>query len=201
MIFEIPKLPYGFNELEPHYDAATVEIHYSKHHATYAANLNKAVEAAGWHGKSITEILTSLDAAPEQQRATLRNHGGGYYNHCFFWESLSPKSTDKNSGKLAEAINAKWGNFEAFEQSFTAKALGHFGSGWAWLVQNKAGELEIIDTHDQICPISFGLKPIIVIDVWEHAYYLKYKNVRADWIKAWWNIVNWKKAEERYVGN
>jgi Fe-Mn family superoxide dismutase len=199
MIFEIPKLPYGFNELEPHYDSATVEIHYSKHHAAYAANLNKAVEMAGWQGKSITEILTSLEAAPEQHIAALRNHGGGYHNHCLFWESLSPKSTGKAFGKLAEAINAKWGSFEAFAQSFAAKALGHFGSGWAWLVKNKAGELEIIDTHDQISPVSLGFEPIIVIDVWEHAYYLKYKNVRADWLKAWWNIANWEKAEERYI--
>jgi len=199
MTFELPKLPYGFNDLEPHYDSVTVEIHYSKHHATYAANLNKAVEAAGWQGKSITEILTSLETASEQQRAALRNHGGGYHNHCLFWESLCPKSTGINSGKLSEAINAKWGNFETFSQEFTAKALGHFGSGWAWLVKNKAGELEIIDTHDQISPISLGFKPITVVDVWEHAYYLKYKNVRANWLKAWWNIVDWKKAEERYI--
>jgi len=199
MTFELPKLPYGFNELEPHYDSATVEIHYSKHHATYAANLNKAVEAAGWQGKSITEILTSLETAPQQQQAALRNHGGGYHNHCLFWESLCPKSTGISSGKLADAINAKWGKFESFAEAFTAKALGHFGSGWAWLVKNKAGELEIVDTHDQVSPISLGFKPITVIDVWEHAYYLKYKNVRADWIKAWWNIVDWKKAEERFV--
>jgi Fe-Mn family superoxide dismutase len=199
MTFELPKLPYGFNELEPHYDSATVEIHYSKHHAAYAANLNKAVEATGLQGKSITEILTNLEAVPEQQRAALRNHGGGYYNHCLFWESLSPKSTGKASGELAKAINAKWGNFEIFAETFTAKALGHFGSGWAWLVKNKADELEIIDTHNQISPVSLGFKPIIVIDVWEHAYYLKYKNVRADWLKAWWNIADWEKAEERYL--
>ena len=197
MTFELPKLAYGFNELEPYYDSATVEIHYSKHHATYAMNLNKGVEAAGWQNKSIAEILTSLEIAPEQHRTVLRNHGGGYYNHCLFWESLTPKSTGKAIGKLAEAINAKWGSFEAFSEAFTAKALGHFGSGWAWLVKNNAGELDIIDTHDQIAPISLGLAPITVIDVWEHAYYLKYKNVRADWIKAWWSIVDWEKAEER----
>ena len=200
MNFELPKLSYGFNELEPHYDAATVEIHYSKHHATYTANLNKAVEAAGWQGKSITEILTNLELAPKPQQAALRNHGGGYHNHCLFWESLNPKGTGKAIGELAKAIDAKWGSFEAFAEAFTACAMGHFGSGWAWLVKNKAGELEIVDTHDQVSPLSLGLQPIIVIDVWEHAYYLKYKNLRADWIKAWWNIANWEKAEERFRG-
>ena len=200
MTFELPKLPYGFNELEPHYDAATVEIHYSKHHAAYTANLNKAIEAANWQNKSITEILTNLESAPEPQRTALRNHGGGYSNHCLFWESLTPNGTGKAAGELAKAINAKWGSFEIFAEAFAAKALGHFGSGWAWLVKNKAGELEIVDTHDQISPISLNLNPIMVIDVWEHAYYLKYKNVRADWIKAWWNIVDWGKAEERFRG-
>jgi len=198
MNFELPQLPYAFNALEPHYDAVTVEIHYSKHHAAYTANLNKAVEAAGWQSKSITEILSSLESAPEPQRAALRNHGGGYSNHCFFWESLAPKSAGKAFGKLAKAIDAKWGSFDAFAEAFTAKAMAHFGSGWVWLVKNKAGELDIVDTHDQISPVSLGLSPVIVIDVWEHAYYLKYKNVRADWIKAWWNIANWEKAEERY---
>jgi Fe-Mn family superoxide dismutase len=198
MTFELPKLPYGFSELEPHYDAATVEIHYSKHHAAYTANLNKTVEAVGWQNKSIMEILTHLESAPEQHRMALRNHGGGYSNHCLFWESLTPNSTGKASHELAKAINAKWGSFEAFAEVFTARALGHFGSGWVWLAKNKASELEIVDTHDQISPISLNLSPIIVIDVWEHAYYLKYKNVRADWIKAWWNIVNWERAEERF---
>lgn len=198
MAFELPKLNYAFDALEPHYDAATVELHYSKHHATYAANFTKAAEAAGLQSKSTEEILANLSSAPEAQKAALTNHGGGYFNHCFFWESLTPKGTGKAIGKLAEAINAKWGSFESFAEAFTAKAMGHFGSGWAWLVQNK-GELEIIDTHDQVCPITLGLKPLITVDVWEHAYYLKYKNVRADWIKAWFNIANWEKAEERFA--
>jgi Fe-Mn family superoxide dismutase len=153
--------------------------------------LNKAVEAAGLQGKSIEEIL----AKPE-----FANQGGGYLNHCFFWESLTPKSSGKAVGKLAAAIDAKWGSFEKFKEEFSAKALSHFGSGWAWLVKNQAGELQIIDTHDQICPLTLGYKPIIAIDVWEHAYYLRYKNVRADWIGAWWNIANWEKAEIRFAG-
>jgi len=198
MSFELPELAYRFNELEPHYDAVTVEIHYSKHHAAYTANLNKAADAAGWQNKTIMEILTSLELAPEQQRATLRNHGGGYSNHCLFWESLTPNGTGKATGELAKAIDAKWGSFAAFAEAFTAKAMAHFGSGWVWLVKNQSGELDIVDTHDQISPISLNLTPIIVIDVWEHAYYLKCKNVRADWIKAWWNIANWEKAEERF---
>lgn len=198
MAFELPKLGFAFNELEPYYDGATVEIHYSKHHATYAANFSKAVEAAGLQGKSAEEILANLNSAPEAQRTALTNHGGGYFNHCFFWESLSPKSSGKAIGKLAAAIDAKWGSFEKFKEEFSARALSHFGSGWAWLVKNQKGELEIIDTHDQVCPLTLGYKPIITIDVWEHAYYLRYKNVRADWIAAWWNIANWEKAEARF---
>ncbi|GHV15147.1 superoxide dismutase [Mn] [Fibrobacterales bacterium] len=212
-MFELPKLPYGFADLEPNYDAATVELHYSKHHATYTANLNKAAEAAGLQGKSVEEILRNLSDAPAEQRTALTNHGGGYFNHNFFWESLSPKGKKladstlagaKVGGAtaadgLAAAIDSKWGSFEKFAEAFTAKALGHFGSGWVWLVVNAKGELEITDTHDQVSPITLGLKPLIVIDVWEHAYYLKYRNVRADWIKAWFNIANWEKAEERFL--
>ncbi|MDR0515817.1 MAG: superoxide dismutase [Fibromonadaceae bacterium] len=199
MPFELPKLGYAFGDLEPHYDEATVELHYSKHHATYAANFTKAAEAAGLQGKSAEEILANLASVPSEQKAALTNHGGGYYNHCFFWESLTPTGIRQAVGKLAVAIDAKWSSFEKFKDEFSAKALSHFGSGWAWLVQDQKGELLIIDTHDQICPITLGYKPITTIDIWEHAYYLKYKNVRADWIKAWWNIANWEKAEERFL--
>ena len=198
MAFELPKLPYAYDALEPHYDAQTVEIHHSKHHNAYTMNFNKAVEAAGLEGKSAEEILTSLDSIPADKRTAIINHGGGYWNHNFFWESISPNGGGEAKGKLAEAINAKWGNFAAFKEEFTAKAAGHFGSGWAWLVVNNSGELEIVDTHDQVCPISTGLKPLTVIDVWEHAYYLKYKNVRPEWITAWWNVADWNKAEERF---
>ena len=199
MPFELPKLPYAYNALEPHYDAQTVEIHHSKHHNTYTVNFNKAVEAAGLVGKSAEEILTNLEAIPADKRNPVINAGGGWWNHNFFWESLSPQGGGEAKGKLAAAITKKWGSFAAFKEAFTAKAFGHFGSGWAWLVVDKSGELQIIDTHDQVTPISSGLKPLTVIDVWEHAYYLKFKNVRPDWINAWWNIVNWDKAEARFT--
>ena len=198
MAFELPKLPYAYDALEPHYDAQTVEIHHSKHHNAYTMNFNKAVEAAGLEGKSAEEILTSLDSIPADKRTAIINHGGGYWNHNFFWESISPNGGGEAKGKLADASNAKWGSFAAFKEEFTAKAAGHFGSGWAWLVVNNSGELEIVDTHDQVCPITTGLKPLTVIDVWEHAYYLKYKNVRPEWITAWWNVADWDKAEERF---
>lgn len=199
MAFELPKLPYAYNALEPHYDAQTVEIHHSKHHNTYTINFNKAVEAAGLEGKTVEEILTTLDSVPADKRTALINHGGGYWNHAFFWESLSPNGGGVATGKLAAAIDAKWGSFAAFQEAFTAKATGHFGSGWAWLVVDKNGELQIIDTHDQVCPLTSGYKPLTVIDVWEHAYYLKFKNVRPDWIKSWWNVVDWDRAEARYT--
>jgi Fe-Mn family superoxide dismutase len=200
MAFELPKLSYGFADLEPHYDAATVELHYTKHHATYAANFTKAAEAAGLAGKTAEEILTNLCSTPDGQKSALTNHGGGYWNHNFFWESLAPAGSDANEpdGKLGAAIKLKWGGFEQFKEAFSAKALAHFGSGWAWLVRNSAGALEIIDTHDQVCPLTLGYQPLICIDVWEHAYYLHFKNVRANWIASWWNIANWRKAEERF---
>ncbi|HSQ41925.1 MAG TPA: superoxide dismutase [Fibrobacteraceae bacterium] len=198
MAFELPKLPYAYDALEPHYDRQTVEIHHTKHHNTYTVNFNKAVEAAGVSNRSGDWILTHLEEIPADKRTPIINAGGGWWNHNFFWESISPKGGGEAIGKLAVAIAQKWGSFAAFKEAFTAKAIGHFGSGWAWLVVNKTGELEIVDTHDQVCPISSGLKPLTVIDVWEHAYYLKYKNVRPDWVTAWWNLVDWNKAEERF---
>lgn len=198
MAFELPKLPYAYTALEPYYDAQTLEIHYSKHHNTYTVNFNKAVDAAGLNGKTAEEILTSLDSVPADKKTALVNHGGGFWNHSFLWESLAPNAGGEAKGNLGSAIKAKWGSFAAFQEVFSAKAVGHFGSGWAWLVVNQKGELEVVDTHDQICPLTLGWKPLMVIDVWEHAYYLKFKNVRPDWVKSWWNIVNWDKAEERF---
>lgn len=199
MAFTLPKLDYDFDALEPHYDARTVEIHYSKHHATYIAKLNAAVEAAGIGDKSLEEILTSLDSIAADKRTPVRNHAGGVWNHTFFWESLTPNKIDKPTGDIAGAITSQFGSFESFQDAFSTKAANHFGSGWAWLIANKEGKLEITDTHDQVCPLSFGQKPLLTLDVWEHAYYLKYQNVRPDWIKAFWNIVNWNKVEERFT--
>lgn len=198
MAFELPKLDYAYDALEPHYDAQTVEIHHSKHHQAYTNKFNAAVEAAGLEGKSAEEILSNLDAIPADKRTPIINHGGGYYNHKIFWESLSPNGGGEPTGTLAEAIKTKWGSFDKFKEAFSACAAGHFGSGWAWLVVNKSGDLEIVDTHDQVCPLSSGLKPIITLDVWEHAYYLKFKNVRPDWIQSFWNMANWAGAEEKY---
>lgn len=199
MAFKLMELPYAYDALEPHYDAQTVEIHHSKHHNTYVTKLNAAAEAAGVGDKSLEEILTSLDDIPEDKRTPVRNHAGGVWNHNFFWESLAPDGGGEAVGKLADAIKDTWGSFDAFKEAFSNKAANHFGSGWAWLVVNKEGKLEITDSHDQVSPLSFGHKPLLTLDVWEHAYYLKYRNVRPDWIKAFWNMANWKKAEIRFV--
>ncbi|MCP4296766.1 MAG: superoxide dismutase [Proteobacteria bacterium] len=198
MSFKLPDLPYAYDALEPHYDAQTVEIHHSKHHQTYITKLNAAAEVAGVSEKSLEEILTSLDSIDESKRTPVRNHAGGVWNHTFFWHSLSPNGGGWPKGELASAISKEWGSFENFKEAFSTKAANHFGSGWAWLVVNQDGKLEVTDTHDQISPISLGQKPILTIDVWEHAYYLKFKNVRPDWIASWWNLVNWDKADERF---
>ncbi len=198
MAFELPVLPYGYDALEPHYDAETVEIHHSKHHNTYVTKLNAAAEAAGVADKSLEDILTSLDSIPEDKRTPVRNHAGGVWNHTFFWHSLSSEGGGEPGGNIAGAINNEWGSFESFKEAFSNKAANHFGSGWAWLVLNSDGQLEIIDTHDQICPLSLGQMPLLTIDVWEHAYYLKYRNVRPDWITAFWNLVNWEEVNARF---
>lgn len=198
MAFELPSLPYAYDALEPHYDAETVEIHHSKHHNTYVTKLNAAAEAAGVLDKSLQEILTSLDSISEAQRTPVRNHAGGVWNHTFFWHSLAPTGGGNPDGAVASAIEAKWGSFQAFKEEFSNKAANHFGSGWAWLVVNDSGELEITDSHDQVCPLSLGQKPLLTIDVWEHAYYLKYRNVRPDWIDAFWNMVNWAEVNRRF---
>ncbi|MCB0280642.1 MAG: superoxide dismutase [Calditrichaeota bacterium] len=198
MAFSLPELPYAYDALEPHYDAKTVEIHHSKHHNAYTQKLNAAAEAAGVADKSIEDILRSLDSIADDKRTAVKNHGGGYWNHTFFWESMSPKGGGEAKGAIADAINKKFGSYAAFKDAFTNKAANHFGSGWAWLVVDRSGELQVTDTHDQVCPVSLGQHPLLTIDVWEHAYYLKYMNVRPDWINAWWNIVNWEKVNERF---
>lgn len=199
MAFELPELPYAYDALEPYYDRETLEIHHTKHHQTYTTKFNEAVAAAGLEGQSVIEILKNLDQAPAAQKTALTNHGGGYYNHAFFWECMSPSAEGKAVGEAADAIAAKFGSFEAFQEAFSAKAVGHFGSGWAWLVLNGSGELEITDTHDQISPVSLGQVPLLTIDVWEHAYYLKYRNARPEWVKAYWSVINWSKVNERFL--
>ncbi|MEZ0370616.1 MAG: superoxide dismutase [Candidatus Sericytochromatia bacterium] len=198
MAFELPPLPYAYDALEPFYQRENLEIHHTKHHQTYTDKFNEAVAKAGLEGKSVVEILSNLDSAPPESRVALTNHGGGYYNHAFFWECMAPNAPRTPQGELADAITQRFGSFDVFKDAFSAKALNHFGSGWAWLTLNGAGELEVTDSHDQVSPVSSGQVPLLTIDVWEHAYYLKYKNARAEWIKAYWEIINWNKVSERF---
>ena len=199
MAFELPALPYAYDALEPFYDQATLEIHHGKHHQAYTDKFNAAVAAAGLEDKSVLDILSNLDSFPVDQRGALTNHGGGYYNHTFFWESMGSDCGGEAKGEVAEAIKSKFGSFAAFQEAFSTKAATHFGSGWAWLVLDANGELQITDTHDQICPVSLGQTPLLTVDVWEHAYYLKYRNARPEWIKAFWSLVNWDKVNARFL--
>lgn len=201
--FELPALPYSFDALEPHIDAKTMEIHHTKHHGTYVTKLNEALEK--WpegQGKTLRELLANLESIPDEAiRKAIRNHGGGHYNHSLFWRMMgppSPKATEGQapSGELADAINSTFGDFTKFKEEFTKAATGVFGSGWAWLVVDSAGKLKVVTTPNQDSPISQGQKPILGLDVWEHAYYLKYQNRRPEYIEAWWNVVNWDQVAE-----
>jgi Fe-Mn family superoxide dismutase len=204
MEFVQAPLPYPYDALEPHIDALTMEIHYTKHHATYLANLKAALEKyPDWAAKPFEEILGNITKLPEDIRMAVRNNGGGHWNHQFFWPLLTPKSSGQPVGELAKAIEGTFGSFSAFQEQFTQAALGRFGSGWAWLIW-KDGQLRITSTPNQDNPLmdvveeaSRGV-PILGLDVWEHAYYLKYQNRRADYVKAWWNVVNWEQAEKNF---
>ncbi len=198
MAFTLPDLPYPFNALEPHIDAKTMEIHHDKHHGTYVSKLNAALEKApGLQNKKIEEILQSLESVPAEVRTAVRNHGGGHYNHTLFWKMLSPKGGGKPSGALASAIDRSFGSFDAFKQQFSDAAAALFGSGWAWLARDKAGNFAIEATANEVCPLMEGKWPLLVVDVWEHAYYLKYQNRRPDYVQAWWNVVNWDEVNRR----
>lgn len=201
MPFSLPPLPYPTDALEPHIDKLTMEIHYGKHHATYVNNLNKALESAPeLANKSLEELLANNCAiVPEKIRTAVRNNGGGQANHSLFWELMGPKAGGQPSGKLAEAINQTFGSFEKFKEKFTEAALGRFGSGWAWLVKTPSGQLEVSSTPNQDSPLMEGKVPVLGLDVWEHAYYLKYQNRRADYVQAWWNVVNWAAVERRFT--
>lgn len=198
MAYELPKLPYDYDALEPHIDKETMTIHHTKHHNTYVTNLNNALEGHDdLASKSVEELISDLDAVPESIRTAVRNNGGGHANHTLFWQILSPNGGGEPTGSLLEAINNKFGSFEKFKEEFEAAAAGRFGSGWAWLVVNK-GELEVTSTPNQDSPLMEGKTPILGIDVWEHAYYLKYQNRRPEYIKAFWNVVNWDEVQKRY---
>ena len=197
--FTVPALPYPNDALEPYIDARTMEIHHDKHHGAYVTNLNKALEGhADLQAKSIDDILKNLDAIPENIRAAVRNNGGGHWNHSLFWQLMKKGGGGEPKGDLAAAMNASFGSFAGFKDKFKAAGLGRFGSGWAWLLV-KDGKLAIDSTANQDTQYIAGGKAVIGIDVWEHAYYLKYQNVRGDYIDAWWNVVNWDKAAELHA--
>ena len=199
MPFQLPDLPYDHAALEPHIDARTMQIHHDNHHAAYVNNLNNNVDK--WPEmatKPIDEILSNLSAAPEAVRTLVRNNLGGHWNHTFFWDLMTPGGAKEPPGELKTAIASSWKDTDDFKEALSRAGVGRFGSGWAWLVVNKDKKLEIISTANQDTPIAIGAKPVIGVDVWEHAYYLKYQNRRPDYIKAWWNVVNWDKAAENF---
>ena len=199
MTYQLPKLPYGYDALEPYIDVETMHIHHEKHHNTYVTNLNAAIEKHPELGsKSIEELIADIDALPEDIRTAVRNNGGGHANHTFFWEIMAPKAGGEPVGELKAAIDEAFGSFTDFKAKFKAAATTRFGSGWAWLVL-KDGKLEIISTPNQDSPLMEGLTPILGLDVWEHAYYLNYRNVRPDYVDAFWNVVNWDKVNELYL--
>lgn len=198
-MFTLPNLPYAYDALEPHIDTKTMETHHGKHHAWYTAKLNAAIEWTQWADKSIEEILTNLDALPADKKQAIINNGWGYYNHSLFWTMLSPKWWGQPTGQLADAIDKDFGSFDAFKEQFTTKAASVFGSGWAWLCIDDSWSLCLKRTSEQNSPLSKGLTPVLGIDVWEHAYYLNYQNRRAEYIDAFWNIVNREQVAALYT--
>lgn len=199
--FVLPPLPYAFDALEPHIDAKTMEIHHDKHHATYVNNLNTALKAhPTLQGKPVEELLTSLVSIPEAIRTTVRNNGGGHFNHSLFWKLMTPKGGGMPTGPVAKALDDQMGGFASFKETFNKAAAARFGSGWAWLVLGKDGKLAVLSTPNQDNPIMEGNKPLLGLDVWEHAYYLKYQNKRPEYVAAWWNTINWEEVNRRMNG-
>lgn len=199
MLYTLPPLPYEFGALEPYIDAETMEIHHDRHHQAYIDNLNAALtNHLGLQNKPLVEILSSLDLVPEEIRLAVRNHGGGTYNHNLFWTILSPKGGGEPRGPIGHLIKLRFGSFAEFQNQFNTAAKKVFGSGWAWLVLDQFDNLQIVATANQDNPLMQGLRPILGLDVWEHAYYLKYQNRRPDYINAWWHVINWEQVEENY---
>ncbi len=199
MPFTVEPLPYPFDALEPHIDAKTMELHHDKHHGAYVAKLNAALEhSSKLQGKTIEELLVSLRDIPEDVRGVVRNHGGGHHNHSLFWKLLSPKGGGDPPHALAKAISRDFGSIEAFKEGFTNAALGLFGSGWQWLAKDGSGKLSLVSLPNQDSLLSIGLYPVIGLDLWEHAYYLKHQNRRADYIASFWNVISWEEAERLY---
>lgn len=198
MAYELPDLPYAYDALEPHIDEETMKIHHDKHHNTYVTKLNDAISGHDdLASKSVEDLVAKLDAVPENIRTAVRNNGGGHANHTFFWQIMGPNGGGQPSGELADAISNKFGSFDSFKEQFKKAGAGRFGSGWAWLVVNN-GELEITDTPNQDNPLTEGKTPVLGVDVWEHAYYLKYQNKRPDYLEAFFNVINWDEVAKRY---
>lgn len=200
MAFKLPELDYAYNALEPYIDEDTMKIHHTKHHQAYLNNLNKIIEGTEWENYEIDYIIANIDKIPQDIRTGVRNNGGGYYNHMLFWKFMAPDSAKKPSGELLEKIEETFGSFEEFQKKFEEAGAGQFGSGWAWLVLD-GKNLQIVKTSNQDNPLTDGKKPILCVDVWEHAYYLKYQNKRGDYLKSFWNVVNWKEVERKYKEN
>jgi len=198
--YSLPQLPYPYDALEPYIDKMTMEIHHTKHHQTYINNLNSALEKyPEFHNLELEEILRNLDQIPEEIKAAVRNNGGGHYNHTLFWEIMKPNGGGEPKGKLKEEIERNFGSFEEFKKLFSETAIKHFGSGWAWLVITSDKKLKVYSMLNQDSPLMNGDIPIMGLDVWEHAYYLKYQNRRAEYVEAWWHVVNWDKIEENLL--
>jgi Fe-Mn family superoxide dismutase len=197
--FKLPDLPYAFNALEPHIDAKTMEIHHDKHHAAYTSKLNEALDGhASFQARSIEDLLRGIDDVPDAIRTAVRNNGGGYANHALFWTIMSGSGGGEPSGSIGDAIASKFGSFGDFKSKLSAAAAGQFGSGWGWLVVDGSGNLDVYSTPNQDSPYMKGHTPILGVDVWEHAYYLRYQNRRPDYLSAWWNVVNWPEVQKRY---
>ena len=199
MAFTLPELPYAEDALEPTIDARTMNIHRTKHHQAYVTNLNNAVAGTEWETLSIEDICRKIDSVPENIRTVVRNNGGGHANHSLFWKIMGPNAGGAPTGALAEAINAKWGSFDEFKAKFKALGVGRFGSGWAWLVVKADGTIDAYSLPNQDSPLMQGDVPILGVDVWEHAYYLKYQNRRPDYLEAWWNVVDWDAVAQNYA--
>ncbi|MCP1339598.1 superoxide dismutase [Idiomarina sp. M1R2S28] len=201
MSFELPALPYTYDALEPHVDAMTMEIHHQRHHQNYVNGLNQVLADTRYEKWDLSELLRQIQSIPSNMQSAVRNHGGGHANHSLFWQVMSPQGGGKPTGKLAKAIESDIGSFQNFKEQFTQAAVSRFGSGWAWLVLNANGQLEITSTANQDSPLMDGLTPILGLDVWEHAYYLKYQNKRADYIAAFYEVIHWPEVARRFEEN
>jgi len=197
MAYEVPDLPYGYDALEPHIDEATMKVHHDKHHQAYVDKANAALEGTEWADKDVDEVLQNLDSLPDDKQGPVRNNAGGHANHSFFWQIMSPDGGGEPSGALAEAIDEKFGSFDSFKEEFKNAGVSRFGSGWAWLIHDGSG-IAVTSTPNQDTPVSDGHTPLLGVDVWEHAYYLKYQNKRPDYLDAFWNVVNWDEVAKRF---